>query len=132
MEIGLCISALGLVLLGDSFPVLLSGGATCKTDFGGIGKALREQVTHHRVLILPCFGCIDLSIRQIACILWLRAGFMACEVGPLMHGLHHFLEVHHKDGPVGAIGFKVGDADRENQRSRHNVVGTILATMTEA
>ena len=132
MEIGLHISTLGLVLLGDGFPALLSGGATCKTDFGGIGKALQEQVTCHRVLILPCFSCIDLSICWIACILWLRVGFMACEVGPSMHGLHYFLEVHHKDGPVGAIGFEVGDADRENQRGRHNVVGTILATMTEA
>ena len=57
---------------------------------------------------------------------------MACEVGPSTHGLHCFLEVHHKDGPVGAVRFKVGNADRENQRSRHNVVGTVSATMTVA
>ena len=49
-----------------------------------------------------------------------------------MHGLHCFPEAHHKDGPVGAVGFEVGNANRENQRSRHNVVRTVSATMTVA
>ena len=80
--------------------------------------------------MLPLLNHINFSVCGFASVLGSGAGLSSLKVAPKASGLHHHLEACSKDGPIGAIGFKVGDTDGKVHNSRHNAVGTILATMT--
>ena len=80
--------------------------------------------------MLPLLNHINFSVCGFASVLGFGAGLSSLKVAPKASGLYHHLEASSKDGPIGAIGFKVGDTNRKVHNSRHNVVRTILATMT--
>ena len=113
MEIGLRVSALGLVLLGDQVPTLLGGGAVGETHFSGVGKPLREEVTGDGVLKFPLNDLGGLFWSRLGRIdgvgIWAKSG----EVCPSTRHLHGITEAHLEDGPVGAVWLEARDIGRE-------------------
>ena len=87
---------------------------------------------NNHVLRLSLLDHVDFSIHWFVSILRSGAGLSSLKVALKASGLYHHLKVCSKDGSIGAIGFEVGDTDEKVHNSRHNVVGTILATMTMA
>ena len=113
MEIGLHISALGLVLLGDQVPTLLGGGAVGKTHFGGVGKPLRKEVTGNGVLKFPLDNLGGLFWSRLDRIDGVRIWAKSGEVCPSMCHLHGITEAHLEDGPVGAIWLEAWNIGQE-------------------
>ena len=88
-----------------------------------VGKVLEQEKASDRVFILSLFSCFDFPISWLIDILWFKMQSVALKVGPATSKLYHILTVHHKDGLVGAIGFKMRDVGRElfngRRRGRH-------------
>ena len=100
MQVGLHIFALGLELLGDEFPVVLSTGAVDHAYNGGIGEVLGQEVAGHSVLMFPSLTSLNLSISRVFDIFRPQFWSTAIKVTPSASDLHGVLEAHHKDGPV--------------------------------
>jgi hypothetical protein len=127
MEIGLRVCTLGLVLLGEHFPLLLSGGAAAETHYSSVRQALEQEEAGHGVFILPFRGHVDFPFRGVPGVLWLRARLLASEVHPPMHDFHRIPEAHCKDGPVGTIWLEIGNGGGESFNGRHDVAGVSAA-----
>ena len=63
MEIGLCILALGLELLGDEFPSVLSSSTVSHAHYGGVGEVLGQEIAGHSVLALPLILSLNFSVH---------------------------------------------------------------------
>ena len=82
--------------------------------------------------MLLLLNCINFSVCGFASVLGSGEGLGSLKVASKASGLYCCSKACSKDGSIGAIGFKVGDTDRKVHNSRHNVVGTVSATMTVA
>ena len=92
---------------------------------------LGQEVLGNSILVLPHFSGFNFSTSGLAGALWSGAWLFTCEVGPSTCGLHRAPEAHCKDSPVVAVGFKIGDADREGNKSRHSgMAGNFSTAMT--
>ena len=100
MQVGLCIFALGLELLGDEFPVVLSTGAVDHVHNGGIGEVLGQEVAGHSVLMFPSLTSLNLGIGGVFDVFRPQFWLTAIEVTPSAGDPLGVLEVHHEDGPV--------------------------------
>jgi hypothetical protein len=63
--------------------------------------------------VFPFFYSLSFSICWFVSNLGLGTGFGTNEVVPSMGNFHCLLEACLEDGPVGTIGVKLGDVDRE-------------------
>ena len=113
MEVGLSICALGLVLLGDLVPSLLSGGAVGESHFSGVRKSLREEVAGDGVFILPLHNGSRLLPGRFGRVYGLGIPVDASKISPPARHLHGAAEAHPEDGPVGPIGLEARDVCRE-------------------
>ena len=100
MQVGLCVFALGLELLGDEFPTVLSIGAVDHAHNSGIGEVLGQEVAGHSVLMFPLLTGLNLGISGIFDVFRPQFWFTAIEVTPLAGDPHGVLKGHHEDGPV--------------------------------
>ena len=93
-------------------PPGLCSGVDLEVDGNGVGQALREQVTHGQVFVVPFFDGFLLIVGHFGWILDSRAGHSPFEVWPMSGGLHCFLEVHDENCPVRTIRLKMRDVGR--------------------
>ena len=100
MQVGLHIFALGLELLGDKFPAVLSTGTVGHAHNGGIGEVLGQEVAGHSILMFPLLTSLNLSISGVFDIFRPWFWLTAIEVTPLAGDPHGVLKAHHEDGPV--------------------------------
>ena len=100
MQIGLCIFALGLELLGDKFPMVLSTGTADHVHDGGIREVLGQEVAGYSILMFPLLSSHNLNISDIFDIFRPQFWLTAIKVTPSASDPHGVLEAHHEDGPV--------------------------------
>ena len=100
MQVGLHVFALGLELLGDKFPMVLSTGAADHVHNSGVGEVLGQEVAGHSILMFPLLSRLNLNVCDIFDIFRPQFLSTAIKVAPLASNLHGVLEVHHEDGPV--------------------------------
>ena len=100
MQVGLCIFALGLELLGDEFPAVLSTGTVDHVHNGGVREALGQEVAGHSVLMFPSLTSLNLSISGVFDVFRPQFWLTAIKVTPLASDPHGVLEAHHEDGLV--------------------------------
>ena len=63
VEIGLHILALGLELLGDKFPSVLSSSTVSHVHYSGVREALGQKIAGHSILVLPLLPSLNFSIH---------------------------------------------------------------------
>ena len=100
MQVGLHIFALGLELLGNKFPTVLSTGTVDHVHNGGIGEVLGQEVAGHSILVFPSLTGLNLGISRIFDIFRPWFWSTTIKVTPLAGDPHGVLEAHHEDGPV--------------------------------
>ena len=63
VEIGLCILALGLELLGDKFPSVLSSSTVSHVHYGGVREVLGQEIAGHSILMLPLLPGLNFNVH---------------------------------------------------------------------
>ncbi len=80
---------------------------------GDVREALGQEIAGYSIFMFPFLYGLAFTFRWFVSNLGLGTGSGTSEVAPSTGDSHCFLEACLEDGPVGAIGVKLGDVGRE-------------------